>query len=214
MERNENVQTNADTQEIPVIGFGRRLAAALIDGLILLFVSSVLTMVIVILWGTLTANANNEPTLFVTVMSICGLALSFLYYVGAWSSSGQTIAKNLLGIKVVGADGKPLPVSKAILRYVGYILSAVPLSLGFLWIAFDKKRQGWHDKIASSYAVVGDADILAGKRIDFVPIDPILGWFWLGIWFLIAILVPPALLGSLFILGPTVSRIITDLIAN
>ena len=114
----------------------------------------------------------------------------------------------------MGSDGKPLSVGKAILRYIGYILSAIPLSLGFLWIAFDKKRQGLHDKIASSYAIDGDADIYYDESIDFVAVDSKPGWIWLAIWFLVAMVAPSALLSSLFILGPTLSRIIIDFLGN
>ncbi len=37
-----------------------------------------------------------------------------------------------------------------VLRYIGYFLSALPLDFGFLWIAFDARKQGWHDKLAST----------------------------------------------------------------
>jgi uncharacterized RDD family membrane protein YckC len=41
----------------------------------------------------------------------------------------------------------------AFLRWVGYIISAVVLYLGFVWIAFDAKKQGWHDKIAGTVVI-------------------------------------------------------------
>ena len=211
MEKNA---TSTEAQKIPVVGFGRRLAAALIDGLIILFVSFALSLAIIIVWGYLNTYARNEPPSVDRVVVICGLILSFFYYVGFWSKSGQTFAKSVLGITVVGSDGKPLSVGKAILRYIGYILSAIPLSLGFLWIAFDKKRQGLHDKIASSYAIDGDADIYYDESIDFVAVDSKPGWIWLAIWFLVAMVAPSALLSSLFILGPTLSRIIIDFLGN
>jgi hypothetical protein len=120
----------------------------------------------------------------------------------------------VLGITVVGTDGRPLSIGKAVLRYFGYIISAIPFSFGFLWIAFDKKRQGWHDKIAASYAIDGDTDIFSDRNIEFVPLDSKPGWFWLAIWFVLVITIPPALLGSLFILGPTLGRILADFLAN
>ncbi len=158
--------------------------------------------------------SENELIPVDRLLVICGLILSIFYYVGAWSKSGQTIAKSVLGIKVVGYDGKPLSLGKALLRYFGYILSALILSLGFLWIAFDKKRQGWHDKIASSYAIDGYTDIYGEENIEFVPADSKPGWIWLLIWFLIAMVAPAALLSSLFIMGPALSRIITNLFVN
>ena len=44
-------------------------------------------------------------------------------------------------------------MGQAILRYIGYIVSALALSIGFIWIAIDKRRQGWHDKIARTYVI-------------------------------------------------------------
>jgi uncharacterized RDD family membrane protein YckC len=211
MEKNA---ASTEAQKIPVVGFGRRLAAALIDGLIILFFTFGISLGVILLWGYLNTYASNEPPPVDRVVVVCGLIFSFLYYVGFWSKSGQTFAKGVLGITVVGSDGKPLSVGKAILRYIGYIISAVPLSLGFLWIAFDKKRQGWHDKIASSYAIDGDADIYYDESIDFVPVDSKPGWIWLAIWFLFAMVAPTALLSSLFILGPTVSRLIANIMGN
>jgi len=41
----------------------------------------------------------------------------------------------------------------ALLRYAGLILSFLVVFLGVIWVAFDKDKQGWHDKIASTYVV-------------------------------------------------------------
>ncbi len=38
-------------------------------------------------------------------------------------------------------------------RYLGYFASTIPLCLGFLWIAFDKRKQGWHDKLAGTVVI-------------------------------------------------------------
>lgn len=60
-------------------------------------------------------------------------------------------------IKIVDANsGDNITLGKAIIRYIGYIIGSIPLCLGFLWIAFDKKKQGWHDKMAGSIVVKTD----------------------------------------------------------
>ena len=38
-------------------------------------------------------------------------------------------------------------------RYFAYFLSIIPLGLGFLWVAFDPKKQAWHDKLAGTVVV-------------------------------------------------------------
>ena len=64
-----------------------------------------------------------------------------------------TFGKRLLGIRVVDEYGEPLDRQRAASRNLGKILSYLPLSLGFIWILFDKKRQGWHDKMARTLVV-------------------------------------------------------------
>jgi uncharacterized RDD family membrane protein YckC len=44
----------------------------------------------------------------------------------------------------------------AFLRWVGYIISAAGICLGFIWIIFDRKKQGWHDKIAGTVVIRED----------------------------------------------------------
>ena len=85
--------------------------------------------------------------------SLTGLALSALYYVLLTGLRGQTVGKMTLGIRVVRADGRLPGLGYAALReVVGKFVSAIALFLGFLWIAWDREKQGWHDKIAGTRA--------------------------------------------------------------
>jgi uncharacterized RDD family membrane protein YckC len=79
---------------------------------------------------------------------------SIAYYVGFWTWRGQTPGKMLLGLRVAReSDGSPPGVARSILRYVGYLISGFVLFIGFIWIAFDSRKQGWHDKIAGTVVV-------------------------------------------------------------
>ena len=49
--------------------------------------------------------------------------------------------------------GQPLTLNQSVIRYLGYFASTIVLGLGFIWIAFDGKKQGWHDKMAGSVVV-------------------------------------------------------------
>jgi len=86
-------------------------------------------------------------------------------------STGQTLGKMVMGIKVISTDGSSVSWGKALLRLIGYIVSRIPLLLGFFWVSFDAKRQGWHDKIASTYIVRKDTHFSATDDITFVPSD-------------------------------------------
>lgn len=75
------------------------------------------------------------------------------YFVFFWAMVGQTPGKALLGIRVIPIHGKKLGVRRALLRYIGYWVSTAGLLMGFVWILFDERRQGWHDKLSSTYVV-------------------------------------------------------------
>jgi uncharacterized RDD family membrane protein YckC len=66
---------------------------------------------------------------------------------------GQTPGKMIVGIKVLRTDKKPLTLRDSALRYCGYLVSVISLFVGFIWVAFDKKKQGLHDKIADTCVV-------------------------------------------------------------
>jgi hypothetical protein len=122
----------------------------------------------------------------------------------------MTPAKFLFGQKVVGTDGELLSWGGALLRYFGYIVSAVVLSIGFLWVAFDRKRQGWHDKIASTYVINPEDEFTSTDELTLVPSDAGGGLFWLIVWVIVAVGVPGGLAAALLILGPTVANFIFD----
>jgi uncharacterized RDD family membrane protein YckC len=82
-----------------------------------------------------------------------GLSLLVLYTVGFWVWRGQTPGKIALRIRIVGVDGRPIGIGRAIGRYSGYIASAVFIFIGYLMIGFDRRKQGLHDKIARTYVV-------------------------------------------------------------
>lgn len=87
---------------------------------------------------------RNLPLPFAAVFMLVSMA----YYVYFTGSSGQTIGKMIMKIRVVSEEGERVTFLKAWLRWCGYIISAAVLLLGFLWIVFDPSNQGWHDKLA------------------------------------------------------------------
>src|SRR5439155_367292 len=65
--------------------------------------------------------------------------------------------KIAIAAKIVDAEtGKPPSTARLVVRLLAYIVSALPLCLGFLWIAFDRRKQGWHDKIAGTVVIPDD----------------------------------------------------------
>ena len=72
------------------------------------------------------------------------------YYTFFWTLVGFTPGKAVLGLKVVRRNGAKLSFGRSLLRFFSYWISAIPLFLGFFWVLWDSKRQGWHDKIAGT----------------------------------------------------------------
>ena len=79
--------------------------------------------------------------------------LSFLYRPLCHATWGRTLGKWIFGLRVVTTSGGTLGLGKSFLRYLGYIISLIPIGLGVLWVVFDPQKQGWHDKMASTYVI-------------------------------------------------------------
>ncbi len=77
--------------------------------------------------------------------------LPAIIIIGFWIYFGATPGKMVFGLKICKAsDGSKATAGQYIGRYAGYWLSAIALFIGFFWVAFDKRKQGWHDKLAKT----------------------------------------------------------------
>jgi uncharacterized RDD family membrane protein YckC len=212
----------AEPRTVFVIGFGRRLAAAVIDGLIIGILSWLLATVIGAIAvfsggfdiGIVKLAADSEPAPINVLVFLSVILVSLIYYVRSWARSGQTLGKMLLGIKVVLASGSPLSLGPAFLRYIGYVISGAVLSLGFVWIEFDRIRQGWHDKIARTIVVWEEEGFSDTDAIKLVPEDPDRGKLLFAVWVIVLIVMPGALLAGLWVLGPAINRSLTDFLTS
>ncbi len=80
--------------------------------------------------------------------------LIYIYFVVCETSSWQgTLGKHLLGMRVVTERYHTLTPAQAMWRFTWKYLSAFVFFLGFLWVIFDPKKQGWHDKLAGTYVI-------------------------------------------------------------
>jgi uncharacterized RDD family membrane protein YckC len=84
---------------------------------------------------------------------LLGTLLVIVYGVLGWSINGQTLGDILLGVRVVRADGGRVSLGRAMWRMVGAYISGFALFIGFLWALFDRRKQGWHDKLAGTVVV-------------------------------------------------------------
>lgn len=143
-------------------GFWQRGIAYLIDKTILFFISLILFF-IGILAMSLGFQSGGDMLSIETftkltsnfIISYCTmtLLLNVIYFTYFHGTTGQTLGKKIFGLKVVQKTGEPMTMGIAFLRWVGYLISALILYLGFIWIAFDRRKQGWHDKIAGTCVI-------------------------------------------------------------
>lgn len=146
-------------------GFWRRAAAYGIDKLILQIFSVILYVMGLLIQG------GNQPvysyggdqdlfgglvdTQAILIYYGMALLLDMIYFTWFHGLIGQTPGKILLRLRVEQETGEPMTFGLAFLRWVGYLVSKLALYLGFIWIAFDRRKQGWHDKIAGTVVVHG-----------------------------------------------------------
>jgi uncharacterized RDD family membrane protein YckC len=139
-------------------GFWRRVAAAIIDNLLIAVVLAPLLFLFTS--GDYFLNSDNAELAdklthldwgYLLINEVVPLVLVVFFWVRFQTTPG----KYMLDCYVVdGKSFKALTIGQALLRYFGYLVSLLPLGLGFIWVAFDKRKRGFHDLIAGSVVVV------------------------------------------------------------
>ena len=134
---------------------GKRAIALMIDTVIVGFVGTILGSLtgLVVLSESVSVNdpVFQDSLDYFRIFVILLGAVYYIYFMV--TTNGQTIGKQMLKIRVIKKDGKPLTAFDVILRNViGYMLNWTFI-FGFVWAFFDRERQGWHDKLARTIVV-------------------------------------------------------------
>jgi uncharacterized RDD family membrane protein YckC len=148
-------------------GFWRRLVAFMIDSTIVTIIFVVLLVIagLAFFFGAMSADnnawINNLANLkafssILLLTMVFYIAINTAYFTYFHGTTGRTPGKMLLGLQVLSADGTPISFGIAFLRAVGYLVSSLlgTIPIGFIWAAFDKKKQAWHDKIAGTVVII------------------------------------------------------------
>jgi uncharacterized RDD family membrane protein YckC len=128
-------------------GFWQRALAFLIDWLIVVVISM---PIIVVAFGAdyFSLDPVRRSGDLVIALIVGVIIVTF------WRHCGATPGKLAVGVKIVDAKtGSPPTTGRLVIRLFSYLVSALPLYLGFLWVAVDRRKQGWHDKIAGTIVV-------------------------------------------------------------
>lgn len=114
----------------------------------------ILLMVVYVV-GSLTRSSEGIFDFGIIRPGYIDIFIFLAYFIIPTGIFGRTIGKWVAGISVVDEDGNKPGVAIAIPREaVGRFVSIITFGLGLIWVLFDEKRQGWHDKIAGTYVVV------------------------------------------------------------
>jgi uncharacterized RDD family membrane protein YckC len=147
----ESMMTDVLNQPDPAAAAAEPLRPPPLDSLLQLLI---ITPLLIWVYGL---EALTDPALDRSnfdFFSNIALMLAVLLF---WRYKGATPGKMLMGLRIVDADTHgPVPFGRLVLRMLGYLLSALPLFLGFVWVAFDKRKQGFHDKIARTLVLQGN----------------------------------------------------------
>lgn len=138
-----------NTQPLEYAGFWTRTGAALIDGILLLLITLPL-LISIYGWEYL----ETEDLVLGPADFLISWVLPAFATVLFWIYKKATPGKMAVAAQVVDAQtGATVTVGQAMLRYLGYFIAMLPLGLGIFWIGFDRRKQGWHDKIAGTVVV-------------------------------------------------------------
>lgn len=131
------------------VGFWARVGAALIDTALLLML-----VVPLIYWMYGPEYFTESDTYRGVGDLVINWVLPAVAVIAFWIYRQATPGKIVIGARIVDAmTGEPPSTRQLIGRYLGYYVSMLPLCLGLLWVAFDARKQGWHDKLAGTVVI-------------------------------------------------------------
>ena len=136
-------------------GFWVRVGAAIIDTVLLILITYPL---LIYFYGEQYFNVSDPDAPVAFVEGPADFLISWIFPIVAiilfWIYKSATPGKMAVHAKIVDAKtGQPPSIAQFIGRYFGYFISTLPLGIGIIWIAFDKKKQGWHDKLAGTVVI-------------------------------------------------------------
>ena len=143
-------------------GFWRRLLAYIVDKFILYLISLVLFLIGLLAMGlrgvslgsiVMIGDLPRGMGLFMTFYLMTALLMDMVYFIWFHGTVGRTLGKRLFGLCLIRISGEKMTLGIAFLRWAGSLISGLFFFLGFIWIAFDSRKQGWHDKIALTLVV-------------------------------------------------------------
>ncbi len=144
----ESDLSTIDGKDHEFAGFWIRVLASLIDTLLLMAVT---VPILIAVYGKEYWSGSMSSGVLDLMLSYVFPAVAVILF---WVYKSATPGKMIFKLKVISlGDSEQLSVGQATGRYFAYFLATLPLCLGLIWVAFDKRKQGWHDKLAGTAVV-------------------------------------------------------------
>lgn len=138
-----------DEAKYEYVGFWVRVAASVIDTVLVAFVLTPVAMLVLGKDSAFTLQPDLSPASVLVNYVLPAAAIVWF-----WVARQATPGKMVFRARIVDAEtGGPLSVGQSLGRYLGYYVSIFGLFLGFVWVAFDRRKQGWHDKLAGTVVI-------------------------------------------------------------
>jgi uncharacterized RDD family membrane protein YckC len=148
----DTVEPRAAPAAAPYVGLVTRALAFGIDAAIVNAVAIATAAVVTLALSVISVPSEIE-TVAVAIGGVAYVLWLAAYFVTFWSGTGQTPGNRVLRITVRPVSGERLLPRRALLRFAGLTLAALPLFLGFLLILIDDRRRGLHDVLARTVVV-------------------------------------------------------------
>lgn len=138
-----------DEADVEYAGFWVRTGATIIDTLLVMVITFPL---LVSIYGW--KYFDSDEILAGPADFLISWVLPAIAVIWFWTQKQATPGKAALSLRVLdAASGETLSINQSIGRYLAYFVATIPLGLGLLWVGFDSRKQGWHDKLAHTVVV-------------------------------------------------------------
>ena len=155
-----------EAPSVYVVGFWKRLAAAMIDLFVILPVAMLITFIVskvsnvhlpakniklldIDMWIDLVLAGSSALVMALVLFIAIALTYLLVFHI----TLGRTLGMRVLKMKVIDIYGDPPSPARCVARCAGYLAGIATLFLGFLWIGFDNEKRGLQDWIAGTYVI-------------------------------------------------------------
>ena len=147
---NEGILT-MEGNDLEYAGFWARTGACLIDTLLMALITF---PALVSIYGWDYFNGEITDLVAGPADFLISWVLPAIAVIVFWIYKQATPGKMAISARIVdAATGRPARTAQLIGRYLAYYVSIIPFFLGLFWVGFDRRKQGWHDKLAGTVVV-------------------------------------------------------------